>query len=118
MAPGDFHRAEVPFLNRPGSKNRIVLIVKELENDDVLVIESRGNPHLNLDLLGVVDFSRRGYAGLRVGGTSHFYAENLRVLKKDIISKDPVGGLTAADFKTFFDKIDALLNDETNEPTP
>ena len=114
MAPGDFHRAEVPFRDGSGKKNRIVLIVKELENDDVLVIESRGALHPTLDLIGIVDFSRRGYVGLRVGGSSHFYAQNIRVLKKQIISKDPIGGLTPADFKTFFDKIDALINPPTD----
>ena len=109
MAPGDLHRADVPFVDGSGKKNRIVLIVKELEDNEVLVVESRGAPHRNLELIGIVDFSRRGYAGLRVGGVSHFYANNLRILDKSCILPRPVGGLTPADFRVFFNKIDDLL---------
>ncbi len=109
MEPGELYRADVPFSHGIGKKNRIVLIVKELKDNDVLVVESRGKPHPHLDPIGVVDFSRRGYVGLHVGGVSHFYTDNVRVLKRSLIANDPVGNLTPADYRIFFQKISALL---------
>jgi len=105
MKPGDLYRAEAPFRNGPGKKTRIVLVIKELNEREVLVVESRGKHHDHLNLIGVVDFSRRGYVGIHTSGVSHFYAENIRALSKSVFAPDPLGGLTPGDFKIFFERI-------------
>jgi hypothetical protein len=108
MEIGDLHRAEVPFRDNPSQKKRrVVLIVQEnARRNEVVVVESRGSPHAHQNLIGVVDFSRRGYVGHGVGGKSHFYVENIRILPKSVIDSSPIGGLTPADYKVFFEKID------------
>lgn len=109
MDVGDLHLAEVPYRGGSGGKRRIVLIVKQLSSTEVLVVESRGTEHPQLDLIGIVDFSRRGYVGLPYSGRSHFYLQNLRVLDPACVVPEPVGGLTPSDFRLFFAKIDGAL---------
>jgi hypothetical protein len=104
MNIGDLHRADVPFRDDPNQvKNRIVLIVEDIVGtDEVVVVESRGKPHDRLTRIGNVDFEQAPYSGSRVSGTSHFYLQNLRVLKRSVIHPSPVGGLTHSDYQTFF----------------
>src|ERR1041384_2349257 len=114
MDRGDLYLADVPFREDPTrGKTRIVLVVKFLSDDKLLLVESRGKPHPNLELIGAVDFSRRGYAGRPYRGTSHFYLENVRILDRKIF-RNPIAGLTPADFKVFFDKIDPYVRQLDN----
>src|SRR5258706_3019078 len=117
MNAGDLYIADVPFRDRPGQKDRIVLILRTLSDTEVLVVESRGKPNDFRQLIGVIDFSRRGYLG-KFKGQSHFYHEHLRILHPSAI-KNRIGALTPEDFRLFFEKLKPSIQKyEGRGPTP
>jgi len=111
MNPGDLWYVDVPYHDDPArSKKRVLLVVKELSETEVIVVESRGKPHPHLSLVGIIDFSRRGYLAMPCRGISHFYAENIRNVNTKIFDgKKAFGSLTPQDFKRFFDEINQVI---------
>lgn len=113
MTFGDLYLADVPFANRDGGKVRVVMILKVLSDADVLVLESRGKPHPNRKLIGIVDFTRRGYLG-KGYGQSHFYREHLSVINSSSL-KRRIAALIPEDKKIFFEGVKSILEPHKGE---
>ena len=104
MNPGDIYVATVPYKNRDGGKDRPVIVVKELANGRVFVVESRGDEHTNLELLGIIDLDAFGYRNPFFKGKSYFYACNVQILSKTAF-KNYLRSLNVADYKTIVEKV-------------
>ena len=81
MNVGDLYIADCPYIDRPGSKERLVIILNVLE-DGVAVLESRSKVNERHELILEIDFDRR-YSKVRNAGhrgVSRFYADNVKVI--------------------------------------
>jgi hypothetical protein len=102
MKLGDFYIADCPFVQRAGSKRRLVVVIREFD-DGVTIVESRSREKGNLALLHKIDFDRdTRYLGMRLKGhtgTSHFYLENEQTISKDRFDPERLGVMLPADVK-------------------
>ena len=107
MLPGDLYWADVPFTNRPGGKTRpiLILVVNSEAHDVELILEGTSKAFKNQDLVKVIDFSKRGYLGMRAQGITYFYLGGLR---NDIHAADlktKIGTMPRADFLEVMKKL-------------
>ena len=111
MKVGELYIADCEFRNRPGSKQRPVVILRELE-DGVMVIESRSKSTPNLELVLTVDFETNpNYSNVKLSGVSHFYAENFVVIPRESIQPRRLGALREADLRTLGKRLGVPLLD-------
>ena len=125
MDPGDLCRANVSYVENgiTLTKRRHVLIVDDdhANLNFVTVVESRGAPHPALSLIGVVNFEKIPYSELAnpPTGLSHFYVQNITIMRRSWLDSRPFGALSQDDFDAFFDIIDKeLINGLVPRPPP
>lgn len=120
MKLGDIFFAEIPFLTRPGSKIRPVVIIAQETNVDVLILASTSKFNPNLDLLHSVDFNAMKYTRIRqngLSGISYFYFNNLRDIPVSSLRRQ-VGSLRSDDINVLISKLEPLLGKWANENPP
>src|SRR5437870_612743 len=110
MTPGDIHIFNVPFDNRPGGKERPVVILQLLDDLEVAIIQSTSQFKPNLELIHSVDFDHSAYYGVRcsgVSGISYFYRENW-LLRPRALNVRRIGKLHERDFEIILRGLDLI----------